>query len=214
MTNKIGEKTYTYFNNKEGDLPKVKLFYVREINMKINNHQKLIWARKIEFDIEKSDIKFKMLETDNFEHNILQKYSTIVSSSKFIKIDSHVPILLGNGKDIFANLNTLEGFFDEPRVIVVLNKFMLSGNIIDLSLYEISSSKLNFDYYPIKLYNTYCKTRPLYIEKRFETTRYYEYPITKERLMSYIQLIGVGFEARFDNYRIIDCTSSVLSVEI
>jgi len=62
-----------------------------------------------------------------------------VELEEFLQLEEErLPLLIGTQFGFFPRLNKINGFFLEPRVIALLSKSVLSGNVAGLTICLIS----------------------------------------------------------------------------
>jgi len=87
-------------------------------------------------------VSFKTLREGGYSHhNITCTRVDEVDLDTFLKIeDERLPLLFGTQFGIFPRLNKISGFFLETRIVALLSKSVLSGNVASLSICLISGS--------------------------------------------------------------------------
>ena len=98
------------------------------------------WESRFFYDEIYGDIRLKKLDGGKY---VPYKISSIkvenVSLEMFLELeDGRLPLIIGTQFGFFPRLNTIPGFYLEPRLVALLSKSALSGNVAGLSICLIS----------------------------------------------------------------------------
>jgi hypothetical protein len=82
------------------------------------------------------NIRFKKLDGGQYvPYNISSVPVDSVSLDIFLKgEDKSLPLIIGTQFGFFPRLNTIFGFYLEPRVVALLSKSVLSGNVAGMTI--------------------------------------------------------------------------------
>ncbi len=94
------------------------------------------WESHFIHDEIYGDIKLKKLDGAQYlPYKISSVIVETVELNDFLKLeDGRLPFLVGTQFGFFPRLNTINGFFLEPRIIALLSKSALSGNVAGLTI--------------------------------------------------------------------------------
>ena len=103
-------------------------------------HSTSWWESHLLNDDIFGDIRFKKLNGGQYvPYNISSVPVDSVSLDIFLKDeDKSLPLIIGTQFGFFPRLNTIPGFFLNPRIIALLSKSALSGNVAGLTICLIS----------------------------------------------------------------------------
>jgi hypothetical protein len=94
------------------------------------------WESRFFYDEIYGDIRLKKLDGGKY---VPYKISSIkvenVSLEMFLELeDGRLPLIIGTQFGFFPRLNTIPGFYLEPRLVALLSKSVLSGSVAGLSI--------------------------------------------------------------------------------
>jgi hypothetical protein len=99
-------------------------------------HSTSWWESHLLNDDIFGDIRFKKLNGGQYvPYNISSVPVDSVSLDIFLKDeDKSLPLIIGTQFGFFPRLNTIPEFYLEPRVVALLSKSVLSGNVAGISI--------------------------------------------------------------------------------
>ncbi len=94
------------------------------------------WESHLLSDEIYGNIRLKILDGGQYvPYNISSVPVDSVNLDIFLKDeDKSLPLIIGTQFGFFPRLSTIPGFYLEPRVVVLLSKSVLSGNVAGLSI--------------------------------------------------------------------------------
>ncbi len=94
------------------------------------------WESHLLHDEIYGNIQLKKLEGAQYlPYKISSVIVETVGLDEFLKLeDGRLPLLIGTQFGFFPRLTTINGFFLEPRIIALLSKSALSGNVAGLTI--------------------------------------------------------------------------------
>ena len=94
------------------------------------------WESHLLHDEIYGDIQLKKLAGAQYlPYKISSVIVETVGLDEFLKLeDGRLPLLIGTQFGFFPRLNTINGFFLEPRIIALLSKSALSGNVAGMTI--------------------------------------------------------------------------------
>ena len=100
------------------------------------------WEHHLLNDAEFGDIRLKTLKTTLYlTFKTAEVVVDQVSINEFLKMESdRLPLVVGTQFGLFPRLNEVKGFFLEPRIVALLSKSALSGNVAGLSICLITDN--------------------------------------------------------------------------
>jgi hypothetical protein len=94
------------------------------------------WESHLLCDENYGNIRFKILDGGQcVPYNISSILVDSVHLDVFLRVeDKRLPLLIGTQFGFFPRLSSIPGFFLEPRVVALLCKSVLSGNVAGLTI--------------------------------------------------------------------------------
>ena len=98
-------------------------------------HSTTWWESHLLRDEIYGNIRFKKLDVGQYvPYNIASILVEPVATDIFLKLeDKRLPLIIGTQFGFFPRLNTIPGFYLEPRVVALLSKSVLSGSVAGMS---------------------------------------------------------------------------------
>ncbi len=103
------------------------------------------WINNLRKDERFKDIRLKRLEKGYPPFEIDESLIDVVSAEEFVKIEEkRLPLFIGSQFGIHPDMNKIPDFFNGHKLIAILAKSLLSGNVDGLSIYEIGKEEKTF----------------------------------------------------------------------
>jgi len=99
-------------------------------------HSTTWWESHLLSDEVYGNIRLKKLDGGQYvPYNIASIPVESVDIDIFLKLeDKRLPLIIGTQFGFFPRLNTIPGFYLEPRIVALLSKSVLSGNVAGITV--------------------------------------------------------------------------------
>ncbi|WP_420378778.1 hypothetical protein [Gilvibacter sp.] len=115
-----------------------------------DHNKKTKWIERFKEDNDYRHLRFKQLDMGYGGYPPYELDSDLIDITtlevfRYIERD-RIPLFVGSQSGIYPKIDTIPGFFNGEKIIGVLAKSLLSGNIAGLTLYRISAKDKEFTY--------------------------------------------------------------------
>ena len=112
------------------------------------HNYKTFWIDRLQSDPVYSNTRFKQYGTKYPPFEIDKEIIDIVDLEEFLLVESNrLPFFVGTQYGIVPRLESIPGLHEQPRIIAILGKSMLSGHVAGLTiilLNKVGSEKLAY----------------------------------------------------------------------
>ena len=105
------------------------------------------WLKNFKNDRYWGQKRFKRLENGYPHFEIDESLIDNVSFDDFIKIEEHrIPLFIGSQFGINPRIDDMSEFFNGRKLVAILEKSLLSGQVYGLTIYGIEENVKKFDH--------------------------------------------------------------------